>query len=103
MAAASCFLPLTTNPRLSRDLGSRHRAAIGISEETDAVTLVVSEETGGISLAVDGKITRRLDAASLRRRLTELLVVTEEGQAEARAAASEPGIVLTDASQEEAK
>jgi len=78
MAAASCFLPLTTNPRLSRDLGSRHRAAIGISEETDAVTLVVSEETGGISLAVDGKIMRRLDAASLRRRLTELLVVADE-------------------------
>lgn len=83
MAAASCFLPLTTNPRLSRALGSRHRAAIGISEETDAVTLVVSEETGGISLAVDGKITRRLDAATLRRRLTELLVVDEDrGQSE---------------------
>ncbi len=77
LAAASCFLPLTTNPRLSRDLGSRHRAAIGISEETDAVTLIVSEETGGISLAVDGKIIRRLDAASLRRRLKDLLVVTE--------------------------
>lgn len=80
MAAASCFLPLTTNPRLSRALGSRHRAAIGISEETDAVTLVVSEETGGISLAVDGKITRRLDAASLRRRLTDLLVVGKEDE-----------------------
>jgi len=79
LAAASCFLPLTTNPRLSRDLGSRHRAAIGISEETDALALVVSEETGGISLAIDGKITRRLDAATLRRRLTELLVVAEEG------------------------
>lgn len=80
MAAASCFLPLTTNPRLSRALGSRHRAAIGISEETDAVTLVVSEETGGISLAVDGKITRRLDAATLRRRLTDLLVVGKEDE-----------------------
>jgi diadenylate cyclase len=78
MAAASCFLPLTTNPRLSRDLGSRHRAAIGITEETDAVALIVSEETGGISLAVDGKITRRLDAASLRRRLNELLLVADE-------------------------
>ena len=77
VAAASCFLPLTTNPRLSRDLGSRHRAAIGISEETDAVALVVSEETGGISLAVDGKVTRRLDAATLQRRLTDLLMVQE--------------------------
>ncbi len=77
VAAASCFLPLTTNPRLSRDLGSRHRAAIGISEETDAVALVVSEETGGISLAVGGKVTRRLDAATLHRRLTDLLMVRE--------------------------
>jgi diadenylate cyclase len=77
VASASCFLPLTTNPRLSRGLGSRHRAAIGVSEETDAVALVVSEETGGIALAVDGKITRRLDAASLHRRLTELLTTED--------------------------
>jgi len=88
MAAASCFLPLTTNPRLSRALGSRHRAAIGISEETDAVTLVVSEETGGISLAVDGKIARRLDAATLRRRLTELLVVNADEEESDRVSAA---------------
>ncbi len=100
MAAASCFLPLTTNPRLSRDLGSRHRAAIGISEETDAVTLIVSEETGGISLAVDGKITRRLDAASLRRRLTELLVVAEEEEGDAPAAESETHAAREDELQE---
>jgi len=79
IAAASCFLPLTTNPRLSRDLGSRHRAAIGISEETDAVALVVSEETGTISLAVNGRVTRRLDAATLRIRLAELLTVEDQG------------------------
>lgn len=79
LAAASCFLPLTTNPRLSRELGSRHRAALGISEETDAAALVVSEETGTISIALDGKITRRLDAATLRRRLQELLVAEERG------------------------
>lgn len=78
IAAASCFLPLTTNPRLSRELGSRHRAAIGISEETDAVALVVSEETGTISIAVNGRVTRRLDAATLRRRLHELLAVEDE-------------------------
>lgn len=72
LAAAACFLPLTLNPRLSRDLGSRHRAAIGITEETDAVAVVVSEETGTISLVVDGRITRRVDAAALRRKLREL-------------------------------
>ena len=72
IAAASSFLPLTTNPRLARDLGSRHRAAIGVSEETDAVAVVVSEETGTISIVVDGRITRRVDAASLRVRLREL-------------------------------
>lgn len=73
IAAAACFLPLTTNPRLSRDLGTRHRAAIGVSEESDAAVVVVSEETGAISLAINGRITRRLDAATLRARLAELL------------------------------
>ncbi|MFQ5742642.1 MAG: diadenylate cyclase CdaA [Acidobacteriota bacterium] len=73
IAAASCFLPLTLNPRLSRELGSRHRAAIGISEETDAVAVVVSEETGTISVVVDGRITRKLDAATLTRELQRLL------------------------------
>ncbi len=81
IAAASCFLPLTTNPRLSRELGSRHRAAIGISEETDALALIVSEETGTISIAMDGQLTRRLDAATLRRRLREALVEDEERDA----------------------
>ncbi len=83
LAAASCFLPLTTNPRLSREMGSRHRAAIGISEETDAVALVVSEETGTISIAVDGRVTRRMDAATLRRRLRDLLVVASPAGAQA--------------------
>ncbi|NKB88785.1 MAG: TIGR00159 family protein [Acidobacteria bacterium] len=91
LAAGSCFVPLTTNPRLSRDLGSRHRAAIGITEETDALALVVSEETGGISLAVDGKITRRLDAATLRKRLTELLVVEDEAASGQSTGTGTPG------------
>ncbi len=99
MAAASCFLPLTTNPRLSRHLGSRHRAAIGITEETDAVALIVSEETGGISLAVDGRITRKLDAASLRRRLTELLVVAEEDEQATPTTESDTSKTQTDASE----
>jgi len=66
LAAAGCFLPLTLNPRLSKELGTRHRAAIGITEDGDAVALVVSEETGTISFVSGGKITRNLDAVRLR-------------------------------------
>lgn len=69
LAAAACFLPLTVNPRLSKELGTRHRAAIGITEEADCLAIVVSEESGLISLAVDGQIERHLDAESLRKRL----------------------------------
>ena len=69
IAAASYFLPLTANPELSKEHGSRHRAALGISEETDALALVVSEETGEISLAVGGELERHLDRAQLARRL----------------------------------
>ena len=66
VAAASCFLPLTLNPRLSRDLGTRHRAAIGVTEDTDAVAVVVSEETGLISFVQNGQIKRGLEATKLR-------------------------------------
>ncbi|MBA3248048.1 MAG: TIGR00159 family protein [Pyrinomonadaceae bacterium] len=66
VAAAACFLPLTLNPRLSKDLGTRHRAAIGITEDTDAVAVVVSEETGLISFMQRGQIKRGLDATKLR-------------------------------------
>ena len=62
VAAAACFLPLTVNPKLSKELGSRHRAAIGLTEENDAIALVVSEETGSISLVSDGQIERGLDS-----------------------------------------
>jgi len=64
--AAGCFLPLTLDPHLSKELGTRHRAAIGITEETDAITVIVSEETGIISSAMGGKITRNLDGTGLR-------------------------------------
>lgn len=64
--AAGCFLPLTLDPYLSKELGTRHRAAIGVTEETDAVAVIVSEETGTISLALDGRITRDLDSDGLR-------------------------------------
>ena len=69
IAAAACFLPLTVHPRLSKELGSRHRAAIGLTEENDSIAVVVSEETGAISLVVDGQIERGLDADTLRARL----------------------------------
>ncbi|MFL6337236.1 MAG: diadenylate cyclase CdaA [Pyrinomonadaceae bacterium] len=65
-AAAACFLPLTLNPLLSKDLGTRHRAAIGITEDTDAVAVVVSEETGLVSFVQGGQIRRGLDGTRLR-------------------------------------
>jgi diadenylate cyclase len=73
VAAAACFLPLSMNPVLSTQLGTRHRAGIGVTEETDAIAVIVSEETGGISIAVGGKIERDLTVESLRERLGELL------------------------------
>ena len=73
VAAAACFLPLTVNPRLTTELGTRHRAAIGLTEECDAVALVVSEETGTVSLALDGQLERSLDADRLRARLLVLM------------------------------
>src|SRR5882724_12966936 len=72
VAAAGCFLPLSRNTQLARAMGTRHRAALGLSEETDAVVLVVSEETGRISLAVGGHMETLLDREALRRRLGEL-------------------------------
>ncbi len=73
IAAAACFLPLSMNPVLSTQFGTRHRAAIGITEETDAVSVVVSEETGSISIAVGGSIERDITVEYLRERLSELL------------------------------
>jgi len=74
IAAAACFLPLTVNPRLAKELGSRHRAAIGLTEENDAVAIVVSEETGALSLASDGAIERPLTVGQLRDRLQTLVL-----------------------------
>jgi diadenylate cyclase len=73
IAAASCFLPLTLNPLLSKDLGTRHRAALGITEDTDAVAVVVSEETGLISFVQNGQIKRGLDATKLRAAIFDAL------------------------------
>ena len=73
VAAAACFLPLSVNPRVSRELGTRHRAAIGLTEENDAVAIVVSEETGNISVAIAGDLERGVTADALRLRLRALL------------------------------
>lgn len=74
VAAAACFLPLTVTPKLGKELGSRHRAAIGLTEENDAVAIVVSEETGSISVVVDGQMERGLSAEMLRSRLRSLIL-----------------------------
>jgi len=74
-AAAACFLPLTINPRLSRELGSRHRAAIGVTEENDAVAIVVSEETGRISIVEDGALEHDIDSERLRTRLRTVVTL----------------------------
>jgi diadenylate cyclase len=73
IAAAACFLPLSMNPVLSTQLGTRHRAGIGITEETDAIAVIVSEETGAIGLAVSGNIERDISTDRLRARLADLL------------------------------
>jgi uncharacterized protein (TIGR00159 family) len=78
VAAAACFLPLTVNPKLSKELGSRHRAAIGLTEENDSVAIVVSEETGQVSIVVDGQIERGLDTETLRARLRSLVMQRHE-------------------------
>lgn len=70
--AAACFLPLTDNSGLSKELGTRHRAALGISERSDALALIVSEETGAISIAENGSISRYLDTKTLRQILTDM-------------------------------
>src|SRR5437588_8853093 len=95
IAAAACFLPVSMNPVLSTQMGTRHRAGIGITEETDAIAVIVSEETGTISLAVAGNFERDLTVEQLRERLSALLrryvppttlptpIVTDEENAEA--------------------
>ena len=77
--AAGCVLPLTGNQNLSKDLGTRHRAAIGVSEVSDALVLVVSEETGIISMAEDGKITRFLDLKTVEKTLLSYYINKEKG------------------------
>jgi len=78
--AAGCFLPLTENPNLSKELGTRHRAGLGITERSDSIVVIVSEETGTISVAENGKLTRFLDIVTLRVRLINSFRVVESRQ-----------------------
>lgn len=71
LVAATCYLPLSDNMRLSKDLGTRHRAGIGVSEMSDSLTIIVSEETGKVSIAKDGKLIRNIDGDYLRAKLVE--------------------------------
>jgi len=91
VSAAGCFLPLSRNTQLGRAMGTRHRAALGVSEETDAVVLAVSEESGRISVAVGGQIETPLDREALRARLAELFALGQP-PAPARAAGWMPGL-----------
>ncbi len=93
IAAAGCFLPLTRKENLDPNLGTRHRAAIGISQETDAIVVTVSEEVGIISLVVDGRISRRLDAKNLRQELRDMLMTEEDFEDEETVVENEPGSV----------
>ncbi len=84
LAAAGCFLPLTRDEDLDPNLGTRHRAAIGISQVTDALVVLVSEEAGSVALVVDGQVSRGLDVKELRKALRNLLSGTESEHAERR-------------------
>jgi diadenylate cyclase len=77
IAAAGCFLPITLSSELSKALGTRHRAGIGLTEETDAVALIVSEETGWISMSLDGKLETKLDMGTLRDMMTDLFTAAK--------------------------
>ena len=78
VTSATCYLPLSDNMRLSKELGTRHRAGVGISEATDSLTIIVSEETGKISVACGGDLERNVDSDRLRARLNELQNKSEE-------------------------
>ena len=78
--SATCYLPLSDNMNLSKALGTRHRAAVGISEVSDSVTIVVSEETGSVSLAKNGRLLRNLNQEQLKEQLQKLQSKPEEGR-----------------------
>jgi diadenylate cyclase len=83
IVAAGCILPLSQNPRLGKSLGTRHRAGLGLSEETDAIVIIISEETRMISLAIAGKLKRKLDINTLRNDLISIIGLKSEEKAAA--------------------
>ena len=91
VVAASCILPLTTNPRLAQTLGTRHRAALGLSEESDAAVIVVSEETGAISVAFRGQMRSNLNEGELRSELSRIFRIRGPEEEEARAEVAPAG------------
>lgn len=78
--AASCFLPLSENPNLSKELGTRHRAGLGMTEQSDAIAIIVSEETGVVSVAEEGRLTRYLDETTLKELLSKRLQIRPGSQ-----------------------
>ena len=78
VVSATCYLPRSENPGLSKDLGTRHRAAIGVSEATDSITVVVSEETGMVSIAYEGKLERNVGPKVLQKKLMQTIAKREE-------------------------
>ncbi len=78
IVSATCYLPLTAQENLSKAVGTRHRAGVGISEATDSITVIVSEQTGNISVAVDGKLQRNFDGEKLKARLVELINIEKD-------------------------
>ncbi len=80
VTSATCYLPLTDNDTISKEVGTRHRAGVGISEATDSITVIVSEQTGKISVALDGTLERGLDGEALKARLKEFAALNEEDE-----------------------
>ncbi len=78
--AAGCFLPLTDNPTINKELGTRHRAGLGVTEKSDAIVVIVSEETGAISVAENGKLTRFLDVDTLKKYIDNSFEISEKQQ-----------------------
>jgi diadenylate cyclase len=91
LVAASCILPLTSNPRLTTMFGTRHRAALGLSEETDAAVIVVSEQSSDISVAFRGRLLQKLNEGELRSELSRIFRIRPEDEVEAEPTAVEPG------------
>ena len=80
VVAATCYLPLSDNMELSKELGTRHRAGVGISEVSDSLTIIVSEETGAVSIAESGKLTRSVSPDDLKAKLAEITQGVDEGK-----------------------